>query len=108
MQKYVEIFEERSESLKNIFNITRNLDNSFMGWDNYKKSNSIKLLENIEKDKNFDCQDKFKEHYEFNKSTLIFEGLFEKNISFKDNIQLHVLEKLKVFYLYDLIYKIEI
>jgi len=98
LDKYVTLFEERSESLKNIFDITKNLDNSFMGWKNHKRSSSKKLqdINNNDKDYNNIPDEKKKDEFDLNKNSLILGSLFKKNISFKDNIQINVLENLKV------------
>ena len=46
MEKYIILFEERSESLKNILEITKNLDNNLIYFKNHKKYNSNIYLDN--------------------------------------------------------------
>lgn len=88
MEKYVNLFEERTNSLKVISDITKSLDNSVLSIKNFQKAfnsggySDKNLIKNV------------------NKSNLVkdclFEKLFEKNRCYKDSINANILDRLKV------------
>lgn len=87
IEKYVKIFEERTNSLKNIFDLTKNIDISVLSLRKYQEKdlNEGKANEDLlPKNANNILKDG------------IFEKLFEKNRSYKDNINSNILDKLKV------------
>lgn len=90
MEKYVSIFEERTNSLKFITDITKNLDNSLISIKSYQKGYVINEKKNNEGNslKNNNTGN--------NNKDCLLEKLFEKNRRFKDNINSNILDKLKV------------
>jgi hypothetical protein len=88
LEKYVSILEERTNSLKVISEITKNLDNSLFNIKNHQKGYGV-----IDK-KYFDGYI-FKNVNYISKDSLL-EKLFEKNRKFKDNINSNILDKLRV------------
>lgn len=92
IEKYVTLFEERTNSLKIISDITKNLDNSVINIKNFQKfynsgghsdKNILKNSANLNLNK--EC---------------LYDKLFEKNRCYKDNINVNILDRLKVFYKY--------
>jgi len=86
-EKYLNLCEERTNSLKVISDITKNLDNSILSIKNFQKAyNSGKNSEkNILK---HDTNNLGKE--------CLLEKLLEKNRSYKDNININILDRIKV------------
>lgn len=87
MEKYINLFEERTNSLKIISDITKNLDNTVLSIKSFQKFyNSGGLSDkNIIKYNNFGLE-----------KECLYEKLFEKNRCYKDNINSNILDKLKV------------
>jgi len=89
MEKYINIFEERTNSLKVISEITRSLDNSVLSIKNFQKAYNS----GGQSDKNV-LRNNNKSN--LNNKESIFEKLFEKNRCYKDNINANILDRLKV------------
>ena len=103
MEKYVTLFEERTNSLKIISDFTKNLDNSVLSIKNSQKAyNSGDYKEkNVLKNNNIS-------HYKDS----LYDKLFEKNRCYKDNINANILDRLRVqlvhlldcFYIFNIFY----
>ena len=89
IEKYITLFEERTNSLKVISEITKNLDNTILSIKNFQKSHNY----GGHSDKNI-----IKNNNNFsNNKDFLYDKLFEKKRSYRDNIDSNILDKLKVF-----------
>ncbi len=87
IEKYITLFEERTNSLKVISDITKGLDNTVL---------SIKSFHKVYNSGGFSDKSIMKNKTSELVKDCLYDKLFEKNRCFKDNINANILEKLKV------------